>query len=164
MGKGKYSAITPNLPRLDEEKPERQEKLNRIKAELTKNGSLSAATIAKLYAISREDMDRLNEEKSVIQLQLDAIEQLLKDRYEEEGLDMVRLDSGASVSVQNEPYAVVKDREAFRLWCLANGYEREMTLHPGTTNSIVKELLLAGEPPPPGVAAFSRTKLYLRGT
>jgi len=71
----------------------------------------------------------------------------------------LRLPDGSTVRVDQEPQARVMDKEAFRLWCIANGYERQMKLHHGTMNGIVKERALAGEPGPDGTETYAYTKV-----
>lgn len=95
-------------------------------------------------------------------MQMTAIEQMLVDQYELEDTDSIRLDTGFTVAVQREPYAQVQGREEFRQWCIDEGLENLFMLPWMTTNKITKERLLDGQPEPPGVKAFTRSKIVLR--
>ena len=56
----------------------------------------------------------------------------------------------------------VVDREAFRLWCDADpDLRRKMTLPWQTTNSLTKQLLLDGQPEPPGVTIWAKTTVRM---
>ena len=124
-------------------------------------GRTSAAALARGYATARGVMDAVDSWKSSTQVLLDAYEALMLAALEAEGVASLRLDSGASVSTSVEPYGQVKDKEAFRLWCVANGYEGQLQLWPSTMNAITKERTLAGEPPPDGVEVFAKTVVRL---
>lgn len=58
---------------------------------------------------------------------------------------------------------IITGKEAHRRWCVANGYDREMTLPWGTSNSLMKEALLSGQPLPAGVRPFNRPKFVVTG-
>lgn len=68
----------------------------------------------------------------------------------------MRLEGGETIRVQSEPYGQVKDKEAFRLWCIDNGYEKSLQLWPATMNAIAKERCVNGEPNPDGVEVFRK--------
>jgi hypothetical protein len=120
-----------------------------------------AAIFTKAYATTRTVVDTLGDLKSAAQLLLDAYERLMVEKMEEEGIASLRLESGASVSTYVEPYCKVVDREAFRTWCVYNGYEPQMQLLWMTTNAIAKERTLAGEAPPDGVEVTAKTMVRL---
>ena len=120
-----------------------------------------AAGFAAAYADARVVLDAIGDWKSSAQLLVDVYESLMLERMEAEGLASLRLESGASVSTYSEPYGQVVDKEAFRLWCVANGYEKSLQLWPSTMNSLAKERTLAGEPPPAGVEVFAKQMVRL---
>lgn len=163
---GKYDTVLPGLPVLPPEDPKRQDKINQIKEKI----GYDALTLAQGYVKLRAEKDELAAELSDVQLSIDAYEQALAESQEAQGAgwgdygakdNMLRLATGESVRVQPEPCGQVKDKEAFRLWCIAAGYERQLQLWPSTMQSIVKERLLAGEPEPDGVEWFRRNKIFL---
>jgi len=155
---GKYSHLIDNLIRTLNTDAKHQEKVDAAKATI----SGTPADLADLYRTLRGEKDELNDQLSEIQVRVDAVAQLLSDAYEQQGITSLKLDDGASVSVQLEPYARVEDKEAFRLWCLANGLERSMALPWTTANALTKERLLEGAPEPDGVTAVAITKIVLR--
>jgi hypothetical protein len=141
-----------------------QDHVNQRKAELRAGEGFreTPVTLAADYALLRAAEDQLEAELKELRLSIEATTQMLAEQYEAEGMTSVRLASGASVSIQMEPHAVVKDKDAHRLWAIANGMERLLMLPWGTTNAITKERLLAGQPEPDGVEAFTRIKTVLR--
>lgn len=75
----------------------------------------------------------------------------------------MRLESGQQIITFLEPYAQIMDKELFRQHCVAEGLEQSMHLPWNTANSMTKELLLKGEPEPPGVSIYAVTKIRLLG-
>ncbi len=125
------------------------------------NGKQYASEYARVYAEIRDLQDRLKAWGSNLEVLLDAYQELYVNQAEVEGVSSMRIASGESVSFYYEPYPQVIDAEAFRLWCLANGFERKMVLHPSIVSSHTKERLLAGEPEPDGVKIFAKPMLRL---
>jgi hypothetical protein len=161
---GKYSGVVDDLPRFNGNEASYQDHVNQRKTELRAGQEFkeTPVALAQDYQTLRAAESQLEAELKELRLTLEATAQMLVDQYEAEGTTSVRLMDGASVSVQVEPYAVVKDRDAHRAWAIANGLERLMALPWQTTNSITKERLLAGLPEPDGVESYAKTKLVLR--
>jgi hypothetical protein len=124
-------------------------------------GNRRATEFARAYAQVRAVKDQMDVWWKEVNLLLEAYQWLMVDQMEVEGVTSMRLATGQPVSTYLEPYATVTDKEAFRLWCLAQGLETRMHLHPGATNSLVKDMLLAGDPNPPGVSVWAKTKVRL---
>lgn len=127
----------------------------------TTAGRRSAGEFARAYAELRKIADSLDSWKSDINLLLDAYTALMLEQFEIEGVSSLRLSNGQPVSTYAEPYAQVIDKEKFRLWCIAQGLERQMALHPSTTQKLTKDMLLAGDPEPDGVTTFAKTRIRL---
>lgn len=155
---GKYTELAKTLPKL-EEAPDRQQQINEVKKELP---SGSSPRLAELYLKLRNEKSEAEERMSEINLSIDAVKQLIEESYEADEITSLRLKSGKTVSTQVEPVASVADREAYRLWCLEQGMEREMHLHAQTTKSLMRSMLLEKGETPPGVKAFMITRLVLR--
>jgi len=119
-----------------------------------------AAEFARAYADCRGVTARLGEWGSSLNLLLEAFQQLMVDQMEVEGVASMKI-AGHSVSTYLEPYAQVTDKEAFRVWCVAEGLERQMSLPWQTTNALTKARLLEGEPEPDGVTCYAKTKVRL---
>lgn len=166
----KYAQAIIGLQIMPED-PTYQEKINQIKAEL-KPELMTPELMAERYAILRTAKDDLKDQLEIIQAQLTAVEQMLVTSYTEDddpgwglygaGPNMVKRQDGSSVAVQIEPAGQVIDKEAFRLWCIANGLENSLQLWPTTMNSIVKERALNMEPIPDGVKVFAKPKIVWR--
>jgi hypothetical protein len=167
--KGKWAHLVGKLPRLNNIEPTRQEKLNIIKEETIKEHREkhgippTAAILADEYFTLKETKKLLEEQMKDIDLELEAITQLLENQYEAEGVSFLRLTDGGSVGMHYEPYAVVTDRDKNRQWAVENGYERLLSLPWQTINSELKARLERGEPEPDGVEAFLITKFTKRG-
>ena len=124
--------------------------------------------LAKGYRVLRAEKTQVEAQLSGVNTQLKAFEQLLADSQSEghEGWgaygvkdNALRLADGDTIRIDREPYGKVEDKEKFRLWCIANGYETKLQLWPTTMNTIVKERLVAGEPEPDGTAVYSYVKI-----
>jgi len=157
---GKYAGVVGALPQYVSDDAKYQDLVNKEKAEVTDR---SASALAQLIVDKRVEKAGIQAEMDKVNLRLEALYQLLADAYEQEGVSSVTLGAGGSVSTQLEPVPRVEDREAFRLWCVQEGMERSMFLHPSTAAALVKERLLAGEDLPPGVQAWVRVKVVVRG-
>ena len=160
---GKYKDVTPNLPRFQEES-KYQDRVNDKKAELQKDGIIPTPQLVRQYIAARAEADRIKDELSAANLLIAAYTQLLAEAYDEEGVSSMKVVvglKGATVRLQIEPYASVKDKDAFRQWCLDNDLGNSLQLPWPSTNSITKERLLGGLPEPDGVEAFQKPKLVL---
>lgn len=156
---GIYDAVLPGLPEREPEDPARQVKVSMAKEEI-KNRDPEA--MAEQYVNLRKKADDLEDQLSVLNLLMEAYEQLLTASQKAKqpawgrygaNPNALRLPDGNAVRIQPEPYANVKDKELFRQWCIRNGYENQLQLLWQTTNSITKERLIAGDPEPDGVQA-----------
>jgi hypothetical protein len=164
--RGKYANVTPHLPKLQEPRNDR------VNAAREQYRNQSAVNLARVYADLRRAKDEIEDTLSSINVRIEAVASLLVTAYEEEGVTSLKIaETGQSVSVQSEPIAAFEGttaeeraaaKEKFRLWCLANGFERQMALHPQTTQALVKQLLLDGQPEPDGIKAYTLDKLVLR--
>lgn len=161
----KYKEVVKTLPRLPVADAAFQEKVGARKRELIDQDPLkmrSAASLATEYRRLRDAKDEVEQIESRINLELEAVGQLLIEQYEADDTSSISLATGGSVSTQLEPYAQIVDRDEARVWAVKNGLERSLALPWQTSNAIVKERLLKGEEPPPGIKAYVRTKIVLR--
>lgn len=180
---GKYARIIPNLQPLPPEDPSFQAKIEEVKKTVTDRDAYS---LAESYAIFRKgsgpELTKDEITKLLVRLGKDGIqalasrcevyvrayEQLLDDSQSQQadgwgkyGVkdNALRLPGGETIRIEKEPSGKVVDKEAFRLWCIENGYERQLQLHYQTMNTIIKERLLAGEAEPDGTEAYAYTKV-----
>lgn len=162
---GKYDAVLPGLKPLPPSDLSYQEKVERVKADV---GLRQADELAEAYIALRHEKKAVEKQLYDVNLRIEAHEQLLAESQERGGAgwgeygvkeNALRLSSGDTVRIQREPYGQVRDKEAFRLWCIANGYERQLQLWPTTMNAVCKERLMVGEPEPDGCETFAKTKV-----
>jgi hypothetical protein len=138
------------------------EHLNVINQDLIRlaGGKPYATLYAVGYRESRFVKEALKEHAKAIELTLEAYQQLAIGQLEVEGgVTSLKLADGSTFRVQDEVYVGVVDKEAFRKWCIAAGLEMSLQLWPGTTTSMTKERLIAGEPEPDGVKAYMKPKV-----
>lgn len=133
----------------------------KMMAEATGSKQRYASTYGLVYKFLRDIKEELEAHESNVNLLLEAYGQLLDEQLEVECSTAVTLDNGFNVRVQKEPYTQIKDKEAFRKWCIENGYENEMQLYWQTANGICKERLLEGLPEPAGVELYSKPKVVV---
>lgn len=190
MGKpGKYDAIVGSLAPVPVDDNRFQEKVNKYKDVIKEKAVHTAESLALEYRELRqgtgnpidEDFantliellgdDGLDDLVKQVNVRKAAYEQLLAESHDNDepgwgmygaGDNTVRLPDGGSVSIQREPTGKVKDKEAFRRWCIENGLETSLQLWPSTANSIVKQRCVDGMPPPDGIEVFALTKTVLR--
>jgi hypothetical protein len=154
----KYAKVFSRLEKLPED-PTYRDQIQALKQSISNR---NPPALARTYASLRDKKTRIEEELKGVNLQIEAVSQLLVVAYETDSLVTLKLTSGRSVRVQPEPYAQVEDKEKFRLWCIENKLEKEMHLAWQSTNSLTKERLLEGQPEPDGIKAFIKDKIILR--
>jgi len=160
---GKWTAMMREM-RLDPMPIEGGEKYQvRINKAKTEFAGQTSTALAATFRRLRDERDALEETRSALDCRIKATEQLITDAYDAEGIEKVDLTGGVSVATEVEPYASTEDPEAVRAWAIERGLGGKMSLPWQTLNSEVKEMLLNGEAPPPGVKLFVRTKVALRG-
>lgn len=153
---GKYTEIAKTLRK--EEKPRSE----RVRTLMSEFGGRKASELVLEYSKLRKEKKRLEAQVSEVGETIEAVTALIELRFEEEGIASMKIrETGESVRVQYEPTISYTDKERFRQWCIENGYEKEMYLHSGTANTVLKEALLAGKPAPDGTEPFLRTKFVL---
>lgn len=187
----KYDQFMKDLPRLltatSEDDPTWQDKIDRAKAAIVKElGGATSTLLAAGYRKCRLVKDALTEQLKLVNVEEEAYKQMIAEAYENDGITSLTLGSGEKVRVQPEPYAQVADRDLFRRWCATPSSERfsyrerqedgtvadvevqggglaeSMAIAWGTTNALLKERMLVGEEPPPGVKPFVKVGLRLQ--
>lgn len=161
---GKYKGIT--LPRMIGVKPGYYERVMALKEEIEQDPEFRryASTIASTYGELRREAEVIAAQLSDVKLRLTAVMLLMIDQFECEDTRGLTLTSGDKVRWQPEPHLIVTDKEEFRGWCLKQGLERDMVLPWGKANKLVKDMLVAGEPEPPGAECYMRPRVvYTKG-
>ena len=163
MAKGKYAAVIDALPRILGENPDYQQKVQAVKDAMVIDDDfvLRASWLVHEYAALRDEKALAEVVVKEVNLRLEAVSQLMFDQFEAEGISSMNVD-GRPIAARLVPYASVADREAFRLWCLADpDLARKMQLPWQTINKIASDMLLAGEALPPGVTVFAKQRFTL---
>lgn len=161
----KYDKVLPGLPKAPVADQTYQDKVDEVKRKI---GPQKPETLARAYAALCLEDEKVKAAQYDVNLRFAALEQMIaasqdakEDGWGKYGAaeNMIRLENGGSIRVQVEPYGQVRDKEAFRQWCIANGYERQLQLWPSTMNTLCKERLLEAQPLPEGCDAFQKTKV-----
>ena len=166
---GLYSKVLNKLqvPRLlsASDQPSAQAKVQEAKDKFAADPLFKpqSSYLAQLYAQLRDRRAHVEEVLSGVNIDLEAVTQMMSDRFETEGLTKLTLANGRTISIGLEPYAQVTDKEAVRLWCISEGLEQKMSVPWQTLNELTKKRLLAGEELPPGVTLFSKIKVRQLG-
>lgn len=158
--KSKYKHVMDKLQLDLGTDPQYQAKVEIVKAKILETTDQHATALARRYIVVRTQKDKLKDELSSVQLELTAIEQLLALQYEAEGVSSMNVEGLGTVRVTPEPKAKVADPDAFRQWCIENGYERALALPWSTTNAVLKQRLLEGLNEPAGVEARYQNGIF----
>ena len=158
-----YHDMLRKLPPLpSEDPPERKVRLDAAREAILieEGGNPTAPALVHRYKVLRDAKDAAEAVVKDINLQLDAVSELLADQFDAEDVTSLRTKE-ALVSVYVEPYTSVQDHDSLREWCIAQGLERSLRLPWQTVNSITKQRLEDGLPEPDGVTIFAKTKIRL---
>ena len=158
---GKYSEVTAGLAPRPTAGGAYQDDVEREKRTII-DLALSESDLAKHLIAIREERDQAKLALAEITVRLTGCEQLIADAFEASGITSMRLDTGDTVGTQIKPYARVADRTIFRQWCVEHGYEDALALPWQTTNQLVAERLLDGQPEPDGIDTYKQTTVTLR--
>jgi hypothetical protein len=118
-----------------------------------------AATFTRGYLWARRLEDVLDDMAKRKNILLQAYLEMVIDYYEIEGTTTLKLADGEGARLEYVPHAVVKDREKFQQWCIANGFGPQLQLPWQTTNAETKDRLAVGLPEPDGVEAYNEVKV-----
>lgn len=164
----KYEDFVGNLPKMlygDSVEGAQREKINAVKDQFRQvpdfSGDHGMLNIAQTYADMRVAKDEMKKALSELEVRLVAIIELMVEKFESNEHRRIYLDGGRLVSTYREPYAKIVDKETHRLWCIKQGLERSMVLPWGSTNSLMKKMLIAGDPTPDGVEIWAQPKVRL---
>lgn len=158
-----YDALLAKLPPLpSDDPPDRKKRVDAARqAILIEEGDKpSAPALVHRYTALSDAKDAAEQVVKDINVELDAVTELLADQFDAEGVTSLRT-KDAHISVYVEPYTSVNDHDALRGWCVKQGLERAMRLPWQSVNSITKQRLEDGLPEPDGVTLFAKTKIRL---
>lgn len=114
------------------------------------------------YCAVRDEKDELEERIKKLNVELEALSQLLITDMEREGTDLFRLQTGESLSIKDEPYVSIANKDVFLGWIKQNNMEDLLTVHYMTMSSMTKDRLVQGLEPPPGLKVFLKQSITRR--
>lgn len=157
---GKWSGLKNNLVKF-EHPPDYQSRVDEVKQH-SKLRDRADVDLCELYGQMRDKKDALESQVKELNLQLEAVQQELVERMEEQGITGIKTLDHGNFFLKDDPYSSVQDRSAFHQWIRETGQEGLFTVMYQTANGIVKECLSSGKPLPPGMAVFMKTSVTRR--
>lgn len=156
---GKWSKFKSTLQRYVPE-GDYQDKIDAVKQELSgKDHAWLGERLGELKLGKRNAEAALK----VINLEIEAVGQLLLDWMEAHKLSKIELASGGLVSMKDVPYCSVSNLEALKKWIKDNRMGTLLSVHWQTLNSLVKDALIEGKAVPKGVKVYMKTTVAYRG-
>jgi hypothetical protein len=155
---GKYTHLRGEL----QPAPQDQTWQSKIDAKKSKYNDANLGVLGEIYNKKRERKEDLEKELGEINTEIEALTQLTLSKMEDEGLQNVRLTDGSTLYIIDKPYCQVHSQELFLKWIRDTNREDLLSVHYQRMNSLTSELLMEGQPAPPGIKAFLKTSLGRR--
>ena len=137
-----------------------QEKVDEAKSPMK---GMKSDELAKRIDRAARRKHQLEDQVGLVNIEIEAGNQLLLDRFEAEGVDQVRTRSGILFTRQQEPYPAVQDQEALFAWIKQTKSVSLLTVNFGKLKAAIKEMLEEGGVTPPGVKVFVKTTVRRTG-
>jgi hypothetical protein len=122
----------------------------------------NVAYLANAFASYKADKDALEDKVKSCNLALEALSQCIVSALEAESSQKIELSTGALVYLKDTPYASVADKDVFYAWIRKQKMESMLTINSRTLTGMTGEMLVKGQPPPPGVAVYLKTSAQVR--
>ena len=147
---GKWDALAKQYPRVKTQ-AEYSDVWSAVSNSLIQ---ISDTALKERIVLLRAEQERLKAELSPVSLELDVIETLFIDRFEERGVKNVKFDDGITLSVGYKPTFEVTNPLALKRWIESNGLEGEFPMKVNTVTLYARcaERMENDEPLPEGVA------------
>jgi hypothetical protein len=155
---GKYDKLKGKLPAFQQE-ASFQQKVDEAKSQFV---ALNAPELARMFNLGRQNKKSLESRVSEVNIELEALSQLLTENFEASGLTKLTLATGETCYTQTEPYSSVQDQQSLLTFIKKQKMSNLLTLAWGTLNALNKERLVAGKPPLPGTVVYLKTAVRLR--
>jgi hypothetical protein len=171
---GKYSKFKDSMTSFTIE-PEYQDRVNnekdRVKRMLLEEGKKgSISEFAEVLLKARLEKARLEKLEKAENLTIEAMTQILVELMEDEALTNVKMDNGVSMSIKDDVYCNVENKQLFNQWIKETGQEDLLTVNYQTMASIVKKRLSGEltigegeETIPPGINTYFKQGIMVRG-
>jgi hypothetical protein len=123
----------------------------------------NAAFLGDTMVKARRAKDKLEDKLYDVNLTIEALTQLLRDRMEGEEQEGIELRSGLSLRLKDDVYPMIKDTKKFYRWIKATGQVALLSIHFKRFQAVVKEALEQGRAVPPGTEVFIKTTVTVHG-
>ena len=160
MKKKKWEAFKGAFPTYqDTENPERIQIIQTIKEE---NSSKSKEELGREFSNLKFEKEKLEDELKAINLQLEARNSLLFEMFEASRISSLKLNTGETLYIKDEPYAQLVDKTRVNDWFIENEMDELRSVNWQTLNAVVKERLEKGETLPEGVEVYMKSQIVMR--
>lgn len=165
---GKYSNLRGRIPAFEEE-PSRRELLDAFKNAFLEDAvnpeDINVAFLARAYADRQVEKQNIAKRECELNIELDALSELIVKTLDEEGTEKLELVGGGSISSQTLPYPSVVDEEKFEEWGKKEfgakawlAMKIKPRLHQNRFQALAGDRALNGLPDAPGTKTFTKTK------
>lgn len=168
----KYKDVLPKLKPVQPQTPEeisQRDMVNAVIEAWRKDPEFKGdgTNLAKRYAGLRKVQDDAKQALSDANLAVEAALKLLVENNEKDdpawgaygaSPETLRMADGSSVRLERTPYMQIKNKEAYRLWCIKQRLENIMYPPWQTVNAMSNKMLLNGEEPPDGTEVYYKDK------
>lgn len=164
---GKYSEVTKGLELAPPTDQKKWQKIIQRRQELTKELGKDGKPptphdIGLLYDTLRLQEEELKEAMSINDTDQQALERMLIDWMEDNGVNSVRLSNGVSLFLQDSVYPGMENQAEFYKWVKDTNQESLFTVNWQTMKSTVSNMLVEGKPVPPGIKAYKKAGINRR--
>lgn len=157
----KWESFKGTLPKFEGGEPDYITKVNKLKEDLLEQFT-KTVDFADFIGKNIRRKEELEEELKEINLNIEAAQQILVDRFENDGMQSLRLSTGELFYLHEEPYSKVEDKALVNNWFEENNMGEMRTVNWQSLNAIVKERLEHSQPVPEGVSVFMKTVVKMR--
>ena len=124
---------------------------------------LDNSQLKDLYRKCRKAIDDLTVRLSVLETQKAALTYIFVNRMEEDDVTSISFTDGVRLGASFEPIPNVNDKTKLKEWIKETGQEDVLTVNYQTLASIVKQMLLEGQPIPECIDVYMKSKLTANG-
>jgi hypothetical protein len=157
---GKWRKLRGKLPAYVNPEPGWTDKVEEAKKQYV---GLDTTELARQFKMQKEAKAAAEAAKSAANIQIEAISRLLLGEMESNSVELVKLASGGTVYINDEPYASVQDRTKVMRWIKENKAVFLLSIQFQSLNSLCKQRIIDGQKTIPGVKIFIKTNANVRG-
>lgn len=166
MATGRWSKLRHKLPAFEPE-PGWQEQVDAAKKKLMSGArnpeAASTARLGRVFATTKRRKQTLEHKIKRLNVELEALSQVLVEALEDQELTKVELRGGVTLYISDEPYVTVENKQKMFRWIKANRAIYLLSIHHGALNAFVKDRLAAGMGAPAGAKVYMKTSIRAHG-